>query len=158
MKSSSTARCCLRDARCCLKDDEEPEYSDLTYLAMVWCAGVAIGLIFYGASEPLAHAVDGTNKYNNNGYFNENEQEWPAHHALPLGHPGLDCLRDHCADHGLPVLPEGAAFVLPHHSQGYLGLDGRPAGCPDHRHRRSRPSHVPRSGGCPPDCRRPAAA
>ncbi|CAE7719937.1 IGHMBP2, partial [Symbiodinium sp. CCMP2456] len=55
------------------QDDEEPEYGDLTYLAMVWCAGVAIGLIFYGVSEPLAHAVDATNKYNNNGYFNENE-------------------------------------------------------------------------------------
>lgn len=45
-----------------LQDDEEPEYGDLTYLAMVWCAGVAIGLIFYGASEPLFHATDGTNR------------------------------------------------------------------------------------------------
>ncbi|CAK9056793.1 unnamed protein product [Durusdinium trenchii] len=44
------------------KDDEEPEYGDLTYLAMVWCAGVAIGLIFYGASEPLIHATDGNNR------------------------------------------------------------------------------------------------
>jgi len=55
------------------QDDEEPEYGDLTYLAMVWCAGVAIGLIFYGVSEPLTHSVDASNKYNNNGYFNENE-------------------------------------------------------------------------------------
>ena len=45
-----------------MKDDEEPEYGDLTYLAMVWCAGVAIGLIFYGASEPLFHLKDGTNR------------------------------------------------------------------------------------------------
>ena len=29
---------------------------------MVWCAGVAIGLIFYGASEPLFHAADATNR------------------------------------------------------------------------------------------------
>ena len=56
-----------------VQDDEEPEYGDLTYLAMVWCAGVAIGLIFYGVSEPLTHSVDASNKYNNNGYFNENE-------------------------------------------------------------------------------------
>jgi len=56
------------------KDDEEPEYGDLTYLAMVWCAGVAIGLIFYGASEPLFHATDGTNRYNNDGYSNDNQK------------------------------------------------------------------------------------
>eukprot|EP00929_Paragymnodinium_shiwhaense_P015593 TRINITY_DN1236_c0_g2_i4.p1 TRINITY_DN1236_c0_g2~~TRINITY_DN1236_c0_g2_i4.p1 ORF type:complete len:857 (+),score=202.27 TRINITY_DN1236_c0_g2_i4:83-2572(+) len=56
------------------KDDEEPEYSDVSYFAMVFCAGVAIGLIFYGASEPLWHFMDGTNRYNNNGYYNENEK------------------------------------------------------------------------------------
>ena len=44
------------------QDDEEPEYGDLSYLAMLWCSGVGIGLIFYGASEPLMHAVDGTNR------------------------------------------------------------------------------------------------
>eukprot|EP00438_Fugacium_kawagutii_P003546 Skav202732 [mRNA] locus=scaffold1326:179462:181611:- [translate_table: standard] len=41
---------------------------------MVWCAGVAIGLIFYGASEPLFHAADGTNRYNNDGYSNDNQK------------------------------------------------------------------------------------
>eukprot|EP00438_Fugacium_kawagutii_P010746 Skav218262 [mRNA] locus=scaffold2035:159554:161545:- [translate_table: standard] len=41
---------------------------------MVWCAGVAIGLIFFGASEPLLHASDGTNRYNNNGYSNDNQK------------------------------------------------------------------------------------
>ncbi|CAK9012378.1 unnamed protein product [Durusdinium trenchii] len=56
------------------KDDEEPEYGDLTYLAMVWCAGVAIGLIFYGASEPLIHATDGNNRHNNDGYSNDNQK------------------------------------------------------------------------------------
>lgn len=56
------------------KDDEEPEYGDLTYLAMVWCAGVAIGLIFYGASEPMIHAMNGKNRYNNDGYSNENQR------------------------------------------------------------------------------------
>lgn len=45
-----------------MEDDEEPEYGDLTYLAMVWCAGVAIGLIFYGASEPMIHAMNGKNR------------------------------------------------------------------------------------------------
>ena len=70
----SVSHVLLLKSRSCLQDDEEPEYGDLTYLAMVWCAGVAIGLIFYGASEPLFHSEDGTNKYNNNGYFNENDR------------------------------------------------------------------------------------
>lgn len=56
------------------QDDEEPEYGDLSYLAMLWCSGVGIGLIFYGASEPLFHAADGTNRYNNDGHSNENDR------------------------------------------------------------------------------------
>jgi len=56
------------------RDDDEPEYSDASYFAMVFCAGVAIGLIFYGASEPLYHLKGGPNRYNNNGYSHENEQ------------------------------------------------------------------------------------
>jgi len=56
------------------RDDDEPEYSDVSYFAMVFCAGVAIGLIFYGASEPLYHLKGGPNRYNSNGYSHENEQ------------------------------------------------------------------------------------
>jgi choline-glycine betaine transporter len=55
-------------------DDEKPEYSDVSYFSMVFCAGVAIGLIFFGASEPLYHYTDASNRYNNNGYYNENEK------------------------------------------------------------------------------------
>ncbi|CAE8729255.1 unnamed protein product [Polarella glacialis] len=62
------------------KDDEKPEYSDASYFAMVFCAGVGIGLIFYGASEPLWHMLSGggSNRYNNNGYFNDNEKAQAA--------------------------------------------------------------------------------
>eukprot|EP00929_Paragymnodinium_shiwhaense_P015591 TRINITY_DN1236_c0_g2_i2.p1 TRINITY_DN1236_c0_g2~~TRINITY_DN1236_c0_g2_i2.p1 ORF type:complete len:824 (+),score=166.91 TRINITY_DN1236_c0_g2_i2:82-2553(+) len=56
------------------QDDEEPEYSDASYFSMVFCAGVAVGLIFWGASEPMWHYVDGTNRYNNNGYYNDNDR------------------------------------------------------------------------------------
>merc|ERR1712050_406893 len=57
------------------KDDEEPQYSDLSYFSMVFCAGVAIGLVFYGASEPLWHMLSsgGSNRYNNDGYSNDNQ-------------------------------------------------------------------------------------
>merc|ERR1719198_367475 len=36
--------------------DSLPEFDDVTYFAMLFAAGVAVGLFFYGASEPLAHA------------------------------------------------------------------------------------------------------
>mmetsp|Transcript_109248 Transcript_109248/g.304544 ORF Transcript_109248/g.304544 Transcript_109248/m.304544 type:complete len:806 (+) Transcript_109248:61-2478(+) len=60
------------------QDDEEPEYSDLSYFSMVFCAGVAIGLIFWGASETLYHMTDGTNRYNNNGFGTENQKAQDA--------------------------------------------------------------------------------
>eukprot|EP00929_Paragymnodinium_shiwhaense_P015586 TRINITY_DN1236_c0_g1_i3.p1 TRINITY_DN1236_c0_g1~~TRINITY_DN1236_c0_g1_i3.p1 ORF type:complete len:806 (+),score=169.91 TRINITY_DN1236_c0_g1_i3:159-2576(+) len=70
------------------RDDEEPEYSDVSYFAMVFCAGVAIGLIFYGASEPLYHFTDGSNRYNNNGYYTDNEAMQAAMN-LTIYHWGL---------------------------------------------------------------------
>ena len=46
---------------------------DLTYLAVVWWAGVVISLIFYGFSVPLTHLLDASNQYNDIGFFKENE-------------------------------------------------------------------------------------
>jgi len=41
------------------KPDEEPEYSRLSWFAMLFSAGMGIGLVFWGAAEPLAHfAID----------------------------------------------------------------------------------------------------
>ena len=36
-------------------DDEKPEYSFFSWLAMLFAAGMGIGLMFYGASEPMSH-------------------------------------------------------------------------------------------------------
>lgn len=35
--------------------DSTPEYSKLSWLAMLFSAGMGIGLVFYGAAEPLSH-------------------------------------------------------------------------------------------------------
>jgi choline-glycine betaine transporter len=72
------------------RDDEEPEYSDMSYFCMVFCSGVAIGLIFYGASEPLWHMLSstGANRYNNNGYSNDNQRAQDAINVT-LFHWGL---------------------------------------------------------------------
>ncbi|MCA1169688.1 BCCT family transporter [Rothia kristinae] len=39
-------------------DDSTPDYSFMTWLAFLFAAGMGIGLVFYGASEPLAHYLD----------------------------------------------------------------------------------------------------
>ncbi|WP_254871226.1 BCCT family transporter [Bacillus sp. Marseille-Q1617] len=37
------------------KDDDKPEYSRATWFAMLFSAGMGIGLLFYGVSEPVSH-------------------------------------------------------------------------------------------------------
>lgn len=41
-------------------DDSNPEYSTLSWLAMLFCAGMGIGLVFWGVAEPLSHYVNPT--------------------------------------------------------------------------------------------------
>ncbi|MCB5180111.1 BCCT family transporter [Streptomyces sp. SMC 277] len=36
-------------------DDSEPEFSNLAWIAMMFSAGMGIGLMFYGVGEPLTH-------------------------------------------------------------------------------------------------------
>ena len=36
-------------------DDEKPEFSTRSWIAMMFAAGMGIGLMFYGVSEPLTH-------------------------------------------------------------------------------------------------------
>lgn len=38
-------------------DDDEPSYSFTTWFAFLFAAGMGIGLVFYGATEPLMHYV-----------------------------------------------------------------------------------------------------
>lgn len=37
------------------KDSDRPQFSTLSWLAMLFSAGMGIGLVFYGAAEPLSH-------------------------------------------------------------------------------------------------------
>lgn len=37
------------------KEGEEPEFRTVSWVAMMFSAGMGIGLMFYGVSEPLAH-------------------------------------------------------------------------------------------------------
>ncbi|WP_093156002.1 BCCT family transporter [Saccharopolyspora antimicrobica] len=40
------------------KDDEEPEFRTVSWIAMMFSAGMGIGLMFFGVAEPLAHFVE----------------------------------------------------------------------------------------------------
>ncbi|MDO4259127.1 MAG: BCCT family transporter [Actinomycetaceae bacterium] len=40
-------------------DGEDPEFSTVSWVAMMFSAGMGIGLMFYGAAEPLSHFADG---------------------------------------------------------------------------------------------------
>lgn len=44
--------------------DEQPEFSNRSWIAMMFAAGMGIGLMFYGASEPLAFYRDGVPGHN----------------------------------------------------------------------------------------------
>src|SRR5690625_633079 len=37
------------------KEDEEPEYSTISWFAMLFSAGMGIGLVFWGVAEPVSH-------------------------------------------------------------------------------------------------------
>jgi choline/carnitine/betaine transport len=39
------------------RDDEEPEFRTTSWVAMMFSAGMGIGLMFYGVSEPVSHLV-----------------------------------------------------------------------------------------------------
>ncbi|WP_200944692.1 BCCT family transporter [Leifsonia sp. Root4] len=40
------------------KDSEEPEFSLMSWFSLLFAAGMGIGLVFYGVSEPLSHYAD----------------------------------------------------------------------------------------------------
>ncbi|WP_124054450.1 BCCT family transporter [Arcanobacterium ihumii] len=46
--------------------DEQPEFSNGSWIAMMFAAGMGIGLMFYGASEPLSFYRDGVPGHNPN--------------------------------------------------------------------------------------------
>ncbi|KQR21656.1 BCCT family transporter [Microbacterium sp. Leaf151] len=40
------------------QDDDEPEFSTMSWFSLLFAAGMGIGLVFYGVSEPLSHFVE----------------------------------------------------------------------------------------------------
>jgi glycine betaine transporter len=40
------------------RDDEEPEFGDASWFAMLFSAGMGIGLVFFGVAEPMSHYIE----------------------------------------------------------------------------------------------------
>merc|ERR1712232_161733 len=51
--------------------DSEPDFDDVTYFAMLFSAGIGVGLFFFGVSEPLWH--QSSHWYAQAGYHNQDE-------------------------------------------------------------------------------------
>ncbi|WP_077329580.1 glycine betaine uptake BCCT transporter [Virgibacillus siamensis] len=77
------------------KDHEEPDFSTGSWVAMLFSAGMGIGLVFYGAAEPLFHymsdaplAEEGTNKAFKQGlsyaYFHWGLHVWAMYGVIAL--------------------------------------------------------------------------
>ncbi|SYX85279.1 glycine betaine uptake BCCT transporter [Paenibacillus alvei] len=39
-------------------DDDDPEYSNISWFAMLFSAGMGIGLVFWGVAEPISHYIN----------------------------------------------------------------------------------------------------
>ncbi len=65
-------------------DGQEPDFTYLSWLAMLFSAGMGIGILFYGVSEPLYHylnpiTVSGTNTKSANFAMSTTFFHWGAH-------------------------------------------------------------------------------
>ncbi|MDV6378636.1 BCCT family transporter [Sporosarcina sp. GW1-11] len=65
------------------KDTDRPAFSTVTWIAMLFSAGMGIGLVFYGAAEPLSHYINpATKEPNTDAAFKEAMRESFFHWGL----------------------------------------------------------------------------
>jgi len=114
--------------------DGEPEFSDASYFAMIFSAGVGVGLFFYGVSEPLWHLDD--NYYTEAGYRSQNEiSQWSI--VITMYHWGFAGWSPYLVmtmaaglatyRFGLPMTVRSTLYpVLGHYAWGWIGdlIDG----------------------------------
>lgn len=67
------------------KDTDRPQFSTITWIAMLFSAGMGIGLVFYGAAEPLSHyAVPATEDPQTPAAFKEAMRKTFLHYGLHI--------------------------------------------------------------------------
>jgi len=69
-------------------ENDKPEFSDSTYFMMLFTCGVAVGMFFYGVTEPTTYYTDGTTRYFANAGLTDSEKaQWAI--TLTVFHWGL---------------------------------------------------------------------
>ena len=71
--------------------DAKPEYSNITWLAMLFAAGIGIGLLFFGVAEPMYYLQNpplGITARNSGGCYRRHSSD-----GFPLGNTRLGSLR-----------------------------------------------------------------
>ena len=68
------------------KDTDRPQFSTITWIAMLFSAGMGIGLVFYGAAEPLSHFAVSTASAEpgSNEAFKEAMRETFLHYGIHI--------------------------------------------------------------------------
>ena len=100
------------------RDDEEPEFSFLTWVAMLFSAGMGIGLLFYGVAEPIGifanppasditpESVEAAKEAMRYTYFHWGLHSWAIYIIIGLA------LAYFSYRHNLPLSPRSALYPI----------------------------------------------
>ncbi|MBK2111727.1 BCCT family transporter [Francisella tularensis subsp. novicida FSC159] len=98
------------------QDHELPEYTNLSWFAMLFAAGMGIGLMFYGVAEPLNHFLSPPNlspdsletvkQAMNTTFFHWGIQAWSVYAVVGLS------LAYFAYRHDLPLLPRSVLYPI----------------------------------------------
>ncbi|MFG1481683.1 BCCT family transporter [Halobacteriovorax sp. HFRX-2_2] len=107
-------------------DHSEPSYTNLSWFAMLFSAGMGIGLLFFGVAEPIMHfnsppvgdpqTIESAREAMKITFFHWGLHAWGAYALLAV------CLAYFCYRKGLPLLPRSAFYpILGEKVHGPLG-------------------------------------
>ena len=88
------------------RDDEEPEFRTVSWIAMMFSAGMGIGLMFYGVSEPISHFATPAARAPARP-ATRGRADRDGHHALPLDPAPVGDLRRRRPRDRVRRLPQG---------------------------------------------------
>jgi len=116
-------------------EDDKPEFSDSTYFMMLFTCGVAVGMFFYGVTEPVTYFTDGTTRYmTNQGLTDSQIAQWSI--TLSVFHWGLHGWVPYCLVGialGFPAYRHGKQLTMRNTLYTVLGsrVDGWVGDCVD---------------------------
>jgi choline-glycine betaine transporter len=118
------------------KADDVPEYSNATYFALIFTAGAAMGIYFYGVAEGLGNQGPSANRFARSPYLTQNERDtyamdlsifnWGVNTFAPYSLVGVLIGYQHFA-RGLPMTTRSLFYdFLGEYTWGWLGdlIDG----------------------------------